>query len=127
MLVVAEDRENDIEILELAFQRAGVKLPAYFARDGEEAISYLRGDGQFANRKEFPVPKMLLLDLSMPRRNGFEVLEWVRLQPGLRRLVVVVFTSSDLQEDIDRAFELGANSYVVKPLGLDRLERIAAL
>lgn len=126
-MLVAEDREHDVEILELAFKRAGLTLPMRFVRDGEEAIDYLKGCGEFTNRKEFPLPKMVLLDLNMPRRNGFEVLEWIRLQPGLRRLVVVMFTCSDIQADIDRSFELGANSYVVKPLELDKLENIARL
>jgi CheY-like chemotaxis protein len=104
-----------------------VKLPIHFVRDGEEVINYLKGAGEFADRSMYPLPKLLLLDVNMPRRNGFDVLEWVRLQPGLRRLVVIMFTVSDLQEDIDRAFELGANSYLVKPMELPKLQQIGRL
>src|SRR5205807_5891563 len=91
----------------------------------EEAIEYLKGEGKFADRQEHPLPSLLLLDLNMPLRNGFEVLEWLRLQPGLRRLLVIVFTSSQLPEDVNRAFELGANSYLVKPHDFKKLEETA--
>ena len=124
-MLVAEDREEDIQLLKLALARAKVDVPVQFVKDGEEAIQYLKGEGRFANRNDYPMPQMLLLDLSMPLRNGFDVLEWLRLQPGLRRLLVVVFTSSDLPEDVNRAFELGANSYLVKPVGFEKLEEIA--
>src|ERR1043165_7447002 len=72
-----------------------------------------------------PLPTMLLLDLKMPRVNGFEVIDWIRRQPGLRRLLVVVFTSSELPEDINHAYELGANSYLVKPTEFSELEKLA--
>jgi CheY-like chemotaxis protein len=124
-MLVAEDRDEDVEILRLACERAKVSLPLHFVRNGEEAIEYLKGEGRFADRSAHPFPKMLLLDLNMPLRNGFEVLEWLRLQPGLRRMLVIIFTSSELPEDINRAFELGANSYLVKPVDLHKLEETA--
>ena len=102
-----------------------MSLPLHFVRDGEETMSYLKGAEPFGNRNEHPLPKVLLLDLKMPLRDGFEVLEWVRSQPGLRRMVVVVFTSSDLVSDVRRAFDLGANSYLVKPNRLEGLEERA--
>ena len=114
-MLVAEDRDEDVEILKLAFQKAQVNEPLHFVSNGEEAIEYLTGAGRFANRAEYPLPRVLLLDLKMPLKGGFEVLEWLRLQPGLRRLLVVIFTSSELPEDVNRAFDLGANSYLVKP------------
>jgi CheY-like chemotaxis protein len=123
-MLVAEDREDDVQIFKMALARAKVNLPVQFVANGEEAIHYLQGEGRFANRDKYPMPRVLLLDLSMPLRNGFDVLEWLRLQPGLRRLLVVVFTSSDLAEDVNRAFDLGANSYLVKPSRFDKLEEI---
>jgi|ERR1041385_6667363 CheY-like chemotaxis protein len=123
-MLVAEDQQQDVEILKLAFSRARISLPLHFVNDGEELIAYLKGEGRFANRQQHPLPKLLLLDLKMPRRNGFEVLEWLRLQPGLRRLTVVIFTASDLFEDINRAFDLGANSYLVKPVEFQKLEEV---
>jgi CheY-like chemotaxis protein len=124
-MLVAEDRDEDIDILKLACRKAGVSLPLYFVRNGEEALEYLKGEGQFSDRQKYPLPTLLLLDLNMPRLNGFEVLQWLRLQPGLRRLVVIIFTSSELPEDVNRAFELGANSYLVKPVDLRKLEETA--
>ena len=123
-MLVAEDQENEAEILRLACQRAKISLPLQFVRNGVEAMAYLKGEGRFADRAQHPLPKLLLLDLRMPLVGGFEVLGWLRLQPGLRRLVVIVFTSSALPEDINRAFELGANSYLIKPAGLDELAAV---
>jgi CheY-like chemotaxis protein len=121
-ILVAEDLDADAQLLKRAFLRAGIDVPLRFVTDGQQAIDYLKGTGAFANRTSHPLPTMLLLDLKMPLLSGFDVLEWVRLQPGLRRLLVVVFTSSDMAEDIDLAYELGANSYLVKPSGLNNLE-----
>jgi len=90
-------------------------------RDGEEAIAYLSGEGDFADRERFPRPFLLLLDLKMPGADGFEVLRWVRAEPETKRLLVVVLTSSNLQADVDRAYDLGANSYLVKPVSFDEM------
>src|SRR5204863_4485455 len=120
----AEDRDEDIDIFKLACQKAGVSLPLHIVRDGQEVMEYLKGEGQFSDRAKYPLPTMLLLDLKMPGLNGFDVLEWLRLQPGLRRLLVVVFTGSEEQQDINRSFELGANSYIIKPVGFDKLQEI---
>jgi len=115
-MLVAENNDDEFKVLRLACDRAKVDLPLRLVRNGQEVIDYLQGEGVYSDRGEYPLPTLLLLDLKMPLRDGFDVLEWVRLQPGLRRLIIVIFTSSDLQEDITRAFELGANSYVVKPV-----------
>jgi CheY-like chemotaxis protein len=89
-------------------------LPIQFFTDGVEAIEYLEESRLRSDQTDRPFPTMLLLDLKLPRRDGFEVLRWIRSQPGLRRMVVVVFTSSDLPKDVNLAYELGANSYLVK-------------
>lgn len=125
IMLVAEDQADDIEILKLAFERAEVSATLRFVSNGEEVIQYLNGEERFANRGEYPMPRLLLLDLKMPLKNGFEVLEWLQLQPGLRRLPVIVFTSSELPQDINRAFDLGANSYLVKPFAFEKLKEIA--
>jgi CheY-like chemotaxis protein len=124
-VLIAEDRQEDIDILKLAFKRAHVDVKLRFVSDGEEAIRYFKGEGPFANRAEYPLPRLLLLDIKMPIKNGFEVLEWLRQQPGLRRLQVIIFSSSELPEDIDRACDLGANSYLVKPYKFDDLQLVA--
>jgi CheY-like chemotaxis protein len=121
-ILVAEDLDEDVLFLKTAFVRAGVNVPLRFVRNGQKAIQYLKGEEEFANRSDFPMPNLLLLDLKMPRLNGFDVLEWLRLQPDLRRLLVVVLTSSGLAADVNRAYDLGANSYLLKPSGWDEFE-----
>jgi CheY-like chemotaxis protein len=120
-ILVAEDNPNDALFLKRAFLRAGINSPMQFVSDGEEAINYLGGSAPFKDRESFPLPNVLILDLKMPRLNGFDVLKWVRQQPGLRRLPVIVFTSSSDPGDVDLAHELGANAYAIKPAGADDL------
>jgi len=122
-ILVAEDVPDNVELLKLAFSRAGVRVPVHYVRDGAETIDYLRGDAG-TNPAEPRKPTMLLLDLKMPRLDGFGVLQWLRAQPVLRRILVVVFTTSAEQRDVNRAFDLGANSYVIKPVGFPELKEI---
>ena len=124
-ILVAEDLDSDAQLLRLAFKRAEVTAPLSFVKDGAEAIAYLAGQTDSPKPAPHPIPTMLLLDIKMPRMNGFEVLEWVRCQPGLKRLVVIVLTASDLRVDVNRAYDLGANSYLVKPTGVEGLEHLA--
>jgi CheY-like chemotaxis protein len=119
VILLAEDREDDILLIRQAFKRGNVPQPTHVVRDGEEAVAYLAGDGKYANRDEYPLPALLLLDLKMPRMDGFEVLEWIRKQPSLRPLRVVVLTSSEDIFDVNHAYELGANSFLVKPLDFE--------
>jgi CheY-like chemotaxis protein len=114
-ILVAEDDPDDVFMLRRAFAKSDVANPLVFVSDGDEAIEYLSGSGRYANVDHHPVPAALLLDLKMPRRNGFEVLEWLRDHAGLGHLPVVVLTSSRESADVTRAYELGANSYLVKP------------
>lgn len=120
-ILMAEDDENDVFFVERAFKQAQIANPLHRVKDGEDAVAYLRGDGEYADRDKFPVPYLLLLDLKMPRKNGFEVIAWLRQQPGLKRLPVVVLTSSKEDPDVNRAYELGANTYLVKPVKFDGL------
>lgn len=122
-----EDDSNDVLFLNLAFEKAGITMPVLVATDGQLAIDYLSGAGGYANRKEFPRPCLVLLDLKLPRKSGFEVLAWIRSQPALRRLVVIVLTSAEHEQDVARAYDLGANSYVIKPMDLAEREETARL
>ncbi|SPE61692.1 Response regulator [Verrucomicrobia bacterium] len=115
-ILLAEDDENDVALIQRAFRKAGLRESLKLVPDGERAIEYLAGRGAYADRERFPMPFLVLLDLKMPGVNGFEVLQWARAQPDLKRLLIVVLTSSNLQEDVDRSYELGANSYLVKPV-----------
>jgi CheY-like chemotaxis protein len=116
VILLAEDREDDIILIRRSFKAALMTNPFYVVRNGEEAIAYLKGEGQFANREEYPLPDLLLLDLKMPRMDGFDVLEWLKATPSLASLRVIVLTSSENLHDVNRAYQLGANSFLVKPL-----------
>jgi len=120
-ILVAEDQGEDVESLKRAFSRAGVGTPLNFVWNGKEAIDYFKGEGAFGNRREYPLPTLLLLDLQLPVVDGFAVLSWLRHHPDVRRPLVVVFSSSDRPEDIKRAYDLGANSYLLKPSAFGKL------
>ncbi len=120
-ILLVEDDANDVLLLERAFQKAELRNILKIVRYGAQAMDYLSAQGIFADRQKFPLPFLLLLDLKMPGMDGFEVLQWVRAQPELMRLLIVVLTSSNLQSDVDRAYELGANSYLVKPVGFEEM------
>jgi CheY-like chemotaxis protein len=123
-MLMAEDDDNDVYFIERAFKEAQITTPLQRVKDGQEAMDYLRGEGKFTNRTLYPLPRMLLLDLKMPRKSGFEVIEWVRKQPGLKRLPIVILTSSLEDPDVNRAYELGANTYLVKPVKFESLVKL---
>ncbi len=122
-----EDDPNDLVLFRHACDQADVSLDIHVASDGDEAIAYLAGQHGFSNRAQFPFPELVLLDLKMPRMNGFEVLAWIRQQPELKRLPVVVFSSSNHEVDVQRAYDAGANSYLVKPADFNSLIRLVKL
>src|SRR5215831_6855241 len=114
-VLLAEDDPDDVLLTQIAFERARLVNPLQVVRDGEEAIGYLKGEGHFADRTRYPYPILLLLDLKMPKVDGFQVLDWVKSQPQRSQLPVAIMTSSDQDPDISRACELGADSYLTKP------------
>jgi CheY-like chemotaxis protein len=123
-VLVAEDNPMDALLLKRAMARSKINIPMEFVRDGQEAIDFL-STGSTAEKPpgHDDFPGLLLLDLKMPRLNGFDVLRWVRAQKGLNRIVVVVLTSSGEAQDINQAYDLGANSYVMKPSDFGQLQR----
>lgn len=116
VILLAEDEEDYVLLIQRAFAQAKIPNPLHVVWNGQEAISYLKGEGKYANREEYPLPDLFLLDLKMPRVSGFEVLQWIRSQPGLAPLRVLVLTSSDQIRDVNEAYKLGANSFLVKPM-----------
>lgn len=120
-ILLVEDDANDVFLLRRAFTKAGIESGLHTVGDGEEAVAYLAGDGKFSDRDQHPLPQLVLLDLKLPRRSGLEVLEWVRARPELRRIPVIVLTSSRESRDVNRAYDLGANSYLVKPVSFEDL------
>ena len=120
-ILLVEDDANDVLLIQRAFRNAKLRNPVQVVPHGEEAVAYLAGHGPYADRERYPVPALILLDLKLPRMSGLEVLAWLRQQRGLRRLPVVMLTSSRERVDINRAYDLGANSYLVKPVAFDAL------
>jgi CheY-like chemotaxis protein len=126
-LLLVEDDENDVFFLQRALQSAGASLELHVAADGRQALDYLQGRNGFADRKAHPLPKLVLLDLKMPYVSGLEVLRQIRADPQLRKIIVVVFTSSSLESDVAQAYEIGANSFLVKPSRLEEQKEVASL
>jgi len=120
-----EDDENDILLLRLAFKDAGIDNPLRHVTDGEEAIRYLAGIPPFGDRKEFPLPGLVLLDLKLPRKSGFEVLEWIREQPALKQVPVVVFCSWAGKSDVEQASKLGSDALILKPMDVHKYREFA--
>jgi CheY-like chemotaxis protein len=120
-VLIAEDDENDIALLQRAFLEAGHPFPVRFVRNGLEAIHYLDGRPPYGDRAKYPLPGLMLLDLGMPIKDGFEVLSWIREQEKFNQLPVIVLTSSDICFDVNRAYEIGATAYWLKPANFHRL------
>jgi len=119
VILLVEDQENDILLIRKAFEKGQILNPLFVVRSGEEAMAYLAGEGKFRNREEYPLPDLMLLDIKMPGLDGFEVLRWVRAQSGFSSLLIVMLTSSDRVFDVNQAYKLGANSFLVKPLDFE--------
>lgn len=126
-ILVVEDRADDVLIILKAFEAAGIENKVVVAGDGEEAIHYLSGVGQFRDRAQFPIPGLVLLDLKMPKIDGFEVLKWIRSQPEFKSLPVLVLTLSSEIRDVNAAYRLGCNSFMVKPDDFYNVTSVAKL
>lgn len=120
-MLIVEDDPYDSKLILRAIRKARILNPTRLIEDGASAIAYLAGKPPFDDRTAFPLPVVVLLDLKLPKQSGFEVLQWLREQPTLSRLPVVVLTSSAENSDVNRAYDLGANSYLVKPVDSDAL------
>jgi CheY-like chemotaxis protein len=123
-ILIAEDDPNDVMLLELAIRKNGIKNPVKVVRDGEEAIEYLEGKGQYGDREKFPFPSVIISDVKMPRRTGLEVVEWVRQHPSCSVVPIVMLSGSRIQNDVLTAYKLGANSYFTKPSTLEELTQL---
>jgi CheY-like chemotaxis protein len=115
VILVAEDEEDYVLLIRKAFSEANIKNPVHFVSTGLEAMAYLKGEAKYANRDEYPLPELFLLDLKLPGFSGFEIIGWVRSQPGLSGLRIIVLTSSEQMKDVNDAYRLGANSFLMKP------------
>ena len=124
-ILLAEDEPNDAFFVKWAFEKAGFGHQISHVYDGQEALDYLSGEAPYADRAQFPIPDLLLLDLKMPKLNGFDVLKWLRGHPKLKQVPVVVFTSSDHEGDMEEAKSLGARDYWTKPNDIEKFVQLA--
>ena len=120
-ILLIEDDDHDIFFVQKAMERAGAGDTVQAVHDGEEAILYLRGEGQYADRTRFPLPNVILTDLKMPRMDGFTFLRWLRTHPECSVIPTIVYSSSGQEQDVKEAYLLGANSYLVKPTDLNEM------
>jgi CheY-like chemotaxis protein len=123
-ILLVDDNPHDVVLLRLAFRRVGIIDPIKLVKNGAEAVRYLKGEDVYGDRHVYPAPTLMLLDLKMPQTSGFDVLCWVRSQPAFAHLVVIVMTGSKQTDDVQRAYQLGANSYLVKPTRFSDLVRM---
>ncbi|EAZ90117.1 response regulator [Crocosphaera chwakensis] len=126
-ILLVEDDYNDILLIQRAFRKAEIRQPMMQVSDGEEAIAYLSREGKYADKNIYPTPLLVLLDLKLPRRSGLEVLAWIRQHPRLKRLLVVVLSSSKENSDLNHAYDLGINSYLVKPVNFQDFVKLIQL
>ena len=123
-ILLVEDNPDDLELTLLALKRSNLGQDIVVARDGQEALDYLFGVGNYAQRDTRELPVMTLLDLKLPKINGLEVLQRIRSEPRTRRLPVVILTSSDERGDLVASYNLGANSYVRKPVDFAQFNEV---
>jgi CheY-like chemotaxis protein len=121
MILLVEDNEDDVFFMQRAMKDARINNPLHVIENGQEAIHYLAGKGRYADRSKFPLPALILLDLKLPFKSGLEVLEWKAGRDDLPPMVCVVLTTSRENDDIEQAYQLGANSYLVKPPSAEKL------
>lgn len=127
ILLLIEDDPADARLIQRAFEKALVGVRVTRLPNGDDAVAYLSGETPFDNRNSYPLPAVILLDIKLPRRSGFEILRWLRSRKdGLHRIPVVMLTSSRHSVDVDRAYDLGANSYLTKPDNNDQLTKMLA-
>ncbi len=120
-ILLVEDNEGDIGLVEEVFEEGRINYNLNITEDGEEAMEFLRKEGEFANS---PRPDLILLDLNLPKKDGREVLEEIKEDENLRRIPVVVLTTSKAEKDILKSYDMHANSYITKPVDFDQFIKV---
>jgi CheY-like chemotaxis protein len=126
-MLLFEDDDNDAFLLQRALKKADINNPVQRVKDGQEGIDYLSGSGPYYDRQQFPFPRVVLLDLKMPRKSGMEVLEWMKKHPEFKVIPTIIFTASKEQQDIAMSYGLGANCFVTKPSKFEDLEHLVKI
>jgi CheY-like chemotaxis protein len=123
-ILVVEDNENDVILIRRTLTNSCIPNPRHFVKTGEEAIDYLVGMGPYSDREKYPLPALVLLDLKLPGMDGFQVIQWIREHCYFSDLRVVVLTSSNKLRDLRKAYSIGANSFLVKPLEFENVRAL---
>jgi CheY-like chemotaxis protein len=126
-ILLVEDTPSDAALIRRGFEKTKVLNPIVWAKNGQEALGYLSGLGQYGDRNKYPLPALILLDLALPEMTGFELLQWKRTQPYIRRIPVVILTIDSATSAVNAAYDLGANSYLIKPGNPDEIMRIVKI
>jgi CheY-like chemotaxis protein len=126
-ILLVEDEPSDSLLIRRAFDKAGVENPIHAVENGDTALSYLEGIGEYQDRTKYPLPIFILLDLKLPGMMGLQLLKWIRTRKDLRLIPVVVLTDSEEDADVKAAYEAGANSYLLKPADRNEVSRIVGL
>lgn len=121
-ILIAEDNEDDAYFLKRGLRKIGLHNPVHILTDGGEVMDYLKAEGKFEDRAQYPFPSVIFTDVKMPRVNGFELLAWLQEHPDCKVIPTMVFSSSGQAEDVERAYQLGANAYFIKPSSMEELE-----
>ncbi len=116
VILLVENDPNDVILIQRALHKSKILNPLQVVVDGEKAIQYLAGEAPYTDRSSYPLPVLVMLDLNLPRKSGFEVLKWAKQNNLLPQIPFVVLTSSNQGSDVERAYDLGANFYLVKPV-----------
>jgi DNA-binding response OmpR family regulator len=127
VVLLVEDEPADALMFSKAMQKAGFSVDIHVSRDGQDAIDYLYGVDQYADRGTYPLPDLIILDLKLPKASGFSVLRAVREHGNLQFIPALVLTSSNQDADVAMAYELGANSYLIKPVGFAQLVELVTM
>ncbi|MBI3600391.1 MAG: response regulator [Nitrospinae bacterium] len=119
-ILLVEDNPDDVELTMRALKKGKIGNNIYVVRDGEDALDFLFHRGEYSDKKKFPIPGLILLDLNLPKRNGIEILREIKAEPILKRVPVIMLTTSKRDEDIIQSYDLGVNSYIMKPVEFDK-------
>jgi CheY-like chemotaxis protein len=123
-ILLAEDEDDDVFLMQRAVRKMSGAISLQRVKDGKEAVEYLSGENRFSDRKRYPLPSLILLDIKMPRLNGFDVLEWLKANGTLTHIPVVMVSSSTVKTDLETALGLGARDYLVKPVPFEQLKEL---
>ena len=123
-ILIIEDDPNDVVLLKRALNRENINNPVQVVNDGKEAVHYLQGEGKYHDRTHFPFPSVIFTDLKMPRMSGFDVLDWLKNHPECSVIPLIILTASKMEEDVRKAYQMGANAYLVKPSSIGELQEM---